>query len=160
MNTIFNIVKDSTGKKYKETSSGTCYHIETNDNLISILESARLTGKRLKVYLGDNKTGKDWKEESDRYIRIGRSTGSIKIPLAISNSRSYAGGALLSHCIVKLVDTSTNVVLYQHPKYKPLKIEIVKSDLPEYSNNLIINGELYSRHKTEAGAQRLKSKLS
>jgi len=160
MKTIFNTIKDSTGKKYKQTESGTCYHIETSDNLISILESARLTGKRLKVYLGDNKTGKDWKEETDRYIKIGRSAGSIKIPLAISSERSTGGGALLSHCIVKLVDTATNVVLYQHPKYKPLKFDIVKSDLPEYSHNLIINGELYSRHKTESGAKRLKSKLS
>lgn len=160
MNTNFNIIKDANGKKYKQTISGTCYNFETNDDLIIILENARLTGKRLKVYLGDNETGKDWKEENDKYIEIGRSCGTIKIPLAIANSKSTGGGALLDHCIIKLVDTSTNIVLYQHAKYKPLKIEIVQSELKGYSHNLIINGELYSRHKSETSAKRLKSKLS
>ena len=160
MKTIFEVKKDSTGKKYKVTKEATFYNIKTPDSLVSILEHSRIAGKRLKVYLGDAKTGRDWGEESEKYIRIGRSTGTAKIPLSISNSRSTGGGALLDYCIVKLIDTQNNVVLYQHPKYKALKIEITKSDLPNYSNNLLINGKIYSRHKTETSAKRLKAKLS
>lgn len=159
MKTIFKIVKDSQKRKYKQTSSGTCYDIKTPDNLVSVLERARENGKRLKVYLGDPKTGRDWHEESDKYIRIGRSTGNFKIPLSIANSRSTGGGALLDSCIIKLIDTQNNVVLYQHPKYKTSKIEIVESDLIEYKFNLLIDGKMYSRHKSEISAKRLKSKL-
>lgn len=159
MKTIFEIKKDSQGKKYKMTTEGTCYSFETPDNLIFILERARINGTRLKVYLGDNKTGRDWGEESDKYCKIGRSTGSIKIPLSISNSRSHGGGGLLDDAVVKLIDTKTKIVLYQHPKYKPLTIDIVASDLPEYSFNTIVNGKLYGRHKTESSAKRLKAKL-
>lgn len=160
MKTQFKVFKTDKGKKYKVTESGTFYNFETPDNLIFILERARMNGTRLKVYLGDNKTGRDWGEESDKYCTIGRSGGSIKIPLAISNSRSHGGGSLLDDCIVKLIDTKTGVILYQHAKYKPLKITIVSSDLPQYSYNLLLNGELYSRHKSEASANRLKAKLS
>ena len=160
METQFKTQKDSTGRKYKVTSEGTFYEFETDDKLINILESCRIRGTRLKVYLGDKKTGRDWNEESDKYIKIGRSTGSIKIPLAISNSRSTGGGALMSSCIVKLIDTSNNSILWQHKKYKTPKIEIVESDMkPEYQFNLNINGKLYSRHRSENSAKRLKSKL-
>jgi hypothetical protein len=159
MKTIFTIITDSKGTQYKQTAGGTYYDIETPDNLVKILENARETRKRLKIYLGDNKTGRDWGEEYGKFCTIGRSCGNIKIPLSIANKRSTGGGALLDSCIVKLVDVKTKIVLYQHPNYKPLNIEIVKSDLTGYTHNLLIDGNLYSRHKSEKKALLLKSKL-
>ena len=48
---------------------------------------------------------------------IGRSTGSIKVPLLIHNRRSVGGPSLLDHCIVRVRESAGGRVLYQHPQY-------------------------------------------
>lgn len=150
--------KNGHSTTYKILDSGTAYHIETPDRVCEILENYRYTGKRLQIYYGDTKTGKDWHEEHGTRGTIGRSTGDIKMPILLANSRSHGGGTILDHCIVKIRGQYGNI-LYQHENYKQPTIEIVPSDLPDYSHNLIINGELYSRHKTERSAKLLMKKL-
>ena len=142
---------------YKLHESGTAYHIETPESVCEALENARVSGRRLKLYFGDAKTGEDWCEELDTTGTIGRSTGSVKIPILLANSR-YGGGAVLDHCIIKIKQAGR--VLYQHPNYQQPKIDIVPSDLPKYSHNLNVNGKTYSRHKTERSAKMLAAKLS
>lgn len=151
-------VKDSKGKEYKQTESGTCYHIDTPEQVINILENALSSHRerRLKFHYGDAKTGRDWNEEHGTTGYIGRSTGSIKIPLLIATSRSSGGGGILDHCILKISDTKTKKVLYVHPLYKKPVVEIIPSDMTEYSYNTIINGELYGRHRTLKDANRVK----
>ena len=145
---------------YKITASGTAYHEETPQEVVNVLERARAAGTRLQFYYGDVKTGRDWHEENDTIGTIGRSGGSVKIPLLIKSSRSHGGGAILDHCIVKIVETRTKKVLYKAANYQAPKIEIVPSDLPGYSHNVNIDGQLYSRHKTERAAKMLAAKLS
>jgi hypothetical protein len=144
--------------KYTEVN-GTFYQKGTPQAVINALENARNNKTRVKIFYGDPETGRDWHEEHDTTGTIGRSTGSIKIPLLISTSRSMGGGAILTKNIVKLRDTNTGRVLYQNEKYKQPSIEIVESDMDGYSHNLIIDGELYSRHKTKRSAELLKSKM-
>lgn len=103
--------------KYKTTESGTAYHIDTDDNIVEILEDLRADNTRVRFHWGDVKTGKDWGDTYDIKGTIGRSTGEIKIPLLIHNSRSMGGGAILDHCIVKITTTKGNRVIYQHPTY-------------------------------------------
>ena len=67
---------------------------------------------------GDTETGQSWRETFDIRGSIGRSTGSIKIPLLIKTSRSLGGGAVLDHCLVKITDANTKKILYIHPNYK------------------------------------------
>jgi len=102
--------------KYKETN-GTSYHKETNETIINVLENARMNRNRLRVFFGDIKTGRSWDEEHETIGYIGRSTGTFKIPLLVHNTRSFGGGGLLDHCIVKIVDTKTKKTLYIHPKF-------------------------------------------
>ena len=102
--------------------NGTAYHEETDPALVTWLETMRAVtqcGKpsRVRVFLGDPKTGRDWGECYGVTGYIGRSMGPIKIPLLVYNSRSYGGGALLDHCIVKLVSIKTKRVLWVHPGY-------------------------------------------
>lgn len=104
------------GQTYKNIG-GTFYHAETRDKVIEILESARIDRERIRVYFGDTQTGKDWGEVNDVTGYVGRSTGPIKIPLLVHNSRSMGGGALLDHCIVKIETTKGKRVLYQHENY-------------------------------------------
>jgi hypothetical protein len=144
--------------KYTEVN-GTFYQKGTPQAVINALESVRNNKTRVKLFYGDPETGRDWHEENDVTGTIGRSTGSIKIPLLISTSRSMGGGAILTKNIVKIRDTKTGKVLYQNEKYKQPNIEIVESDMDGYTNNVMIDGELYSRHKTKRSAEMLKSKM-
>lgn len=144
---------------YQVLDNGTAYHVETPENILNILERARINGTKLKLYFGDVNTGRDWNEEHDTIGTIGRSTGTVKIPLLITSSRSYGGGAILDHCIVKIKNVKTGETLYQQKEYQKPVFNIVPSDLPEYSHNVNINGSLYSRHKTERGAKLLVSKM-
>lgn len=85
---------------YKIMDSGTAYHIDTPERLVTILEQNRVYHNRIKIYYGDVKTGKLWGDVEAGYI--GRSNGSIKVPLCIYSERSHVGGALLDHCIVRI----------------------------------------------------------
>lgn len=103
------------GKTYIE-ASGTYYHYETPESVINILESARFAGNRVRLFYGDTETGRDWNEENDIMGTIGRSTGEIKIPLLIHNSRSMGASGILDHCIVKI--TVNGITRYEHPTYR------------------------------------------
>lgn len=102
-------------KQYKVVN-GISFDARTPDNVCNIL--ARHCGgrnQRVRIFLGDTKTGKDWCEVYDTIGYIGRSTGTIKIPLMIPRVDSCGGGAILDYCIVKItIDKQT---VYQHPNY-------------------------------------------
>jgi len=102
--------------------NGTTYHDETPIEIANILETARLSrvngnGYRLRFHWGDTETGRDWGDTYHVEGYVGRSGGTSKIPLLIWNSRSYGGGAILDHCIVKIVTARGKRILYQHPTY-------------------------------------------
>ena len=108
--------------RYKITE-GTAYHEETPDEVVRILENARQSGRdiRLRFCYGDTKTGRDWGETYDTTGYIGRSTGSIKIPILIKKINSFGGPGLLDHCIVRIErknrgDRNYREV-YRHPRY-------------------------------------------
>ena len=148
-------VIDSHGIKYQRLDNDTCYHAETDREVINVLEWARGTRTRIHIHYGDIATGKDWNEEHDIEGYIGRSTGSIKIPLLVYNDRSYGGGGLLDHCIVKISEARGGYVLYRHPKHKDPEVTITESDLPEYSHSVYLDGELYARCNSLKEAQRI-----
>lgn len=115
-------VREFHGKAYKtagDPSRGslwlTWYHVDTPDRLIELLEYYRNSGDRVRLFYGDTATGRDWGEEYDTMGYIRRSSGKIKIPILLHNSRSRYGGAILDHCIVKL--TVGGRVTYCHPDY-------------------------------------------
>ena len=96
--------------------NGTYFDNRTNDKVCSIL--ANYVGcryQRVRVFYGNTESGKDWCECYDVIGYIGRSCGSIKIPLLIPTKNSLGGGGILDHCIVKI--TIDKRVVYEHPKY-------------------------------------------
>lgn len=99
----------------------TYYHIETADEVIRAIENARLSNARVRVHYGETsgkEVGRDWNDIYDVTGRIGRSTGPVKIPILIYNSRSISGGAILTHCIVKITQSNgKKKALYQHANY-------------------------------------------
>ena len=150
---------ESNGIKYKEIG-GTFFHEQTPISVCNILnEYMHNREKELKLYFGDAETGRDWKEEYDTVGSVGRSTGSIKMPLLIAKKNSSGGGVILDHCIVKIKDWDTGKVLYQHPKYVAPKVEIVPSTTEGYAYETMVDGELHGRHKTLQGATLTKNKI-
>jgi hypothetical protein len=119
----------TTHEKYRFVN-GTAYHRETPDAVIQWLETSRQRGQRIRIFYGDVETGRDWMEEYDTIGRVGRSTGDIKIPLLIQNSRSYGGGAILDHCIVRITVDKKDV--YRHPNYWQPTLEVRESSIDGY----------------------------
>ena len=145
-------------QKYKVVN-GTSYHEETPQEVINCLEHARANDIRLRIYLGDTATGKCWNDEHDIFGYINRSTGTIKIPLFIANSRSLGGGGLLDHCILKIKESKGKRIFYTHPLFKQSTFEIKASTETGYTHALYIDGELYSHHKSLKSAEQLKRRL-
>jgi hypothetical protein len=116
-------------KEYK-TENGTSYDVRTPDEVVAILENARQNRTRLHVSLGDSESGRDWIEENTVHGVIGRSTGSIKIPLLIYNRRSLGGPGLLDHCIVRIRESLGGRVLWSHPRYHHGRLEIRQKTEP------------------------------
>lgn len=100
--------------------NNTCYATTTPDKVIEVLETARQNRTRVIVDYGTD-DGQSWGEVNDITGYVGRSTGTAKIPLLVHNTRSMGGGAILDHCIVKIMTSKGKKVLYQHPKYSPFK---------------------------------------
>lgn len=94
---------------------GTTYKDATSQRVIQILETARRTRARICIRYGDVDTGRDW---GDRRMcgTVGRSMGSIAIPLLIPTSRSSGGEGIFDDAIVKITQVG-GLDLYTHPRY-------------------------------------------
>jgi hypothetical protein len=99
-------------KEYKVVN-GTHYHINTPDNLIEILERCRANSTRLLFDFGNTETKVSWGEIYGISGRIGRSTGTQKIPLLIHSARSTGGSAFPNDCILSVRESKTKKLLYQ-----------------------------------------------
>jgi hypothetical protein len=144
----------------------TTYSDKTDPEVIRVLENARLSGERIRWHYGDTQTGRDWLEEYEIEGRIGRSTGTSKIPLCISNSGSIGGGGLLDHCIVKITARRgrRRVTLYQHPKYQRPCFTIQPTAIPSLPFGVYrqVDLEVYENQanfKTRAAATRYITKM-
>ena len=88
-------------KKYIEMN-GTSYDEQTDPAVIKVLEAARINRTRIKIDFGNVETYVSWQESFGIIGYVGRSTGSIKIPILVHNKRSLGGGAILTACILSI----------------------------------------------------------
>ena len=151
-------------KNYTETN-GIFFPEETTMGVREAITNAYLNRRKVKIYCGDTKTGRCWNEEHDTIGTIGRSSGPTKVSLLIATSRSMGGGEIMTDCIVRVRDFRSGVDLYRAPNYVQSTFEIIAlSEHPEYAHEdythaVKINGEFYSRHKTERAAKMLVTKM-
>lgn len=143
-----------------DQSSGVWFTKGTPEAVKRALVSLRIHQRRARVFLGDATTGKDWNEENDVTGYIGTSGGEKPIMLLVNNRRSMGGGALLTHCIVKIINIATGETVYQHPTYHTALFAAAEgSDMPEYAAEVwkIDDGNrtLYARCKSYESAYRL-----
>lgn len=155
-------------KTYKIVN-GTSYDQRTPDEVIRVLENARLNRTRLHVSLGETEgpqAGKDWLEESFVTGFIGRSTGTIKIPLIVHNRRSLGGPGLLDHCVIRVRTAAGGRVLWQHPRYHHGLVQIrnkaepvVLPDGRTLHVDVLRDGQVQAAFEGIAGARRFLRKL-
>jgi len=131
-------------------------HPGTNDAVASTLNNLLATESRVRLWYGDQDTGRAWMEEYDVLGRIGRSTGQHKVPLLIYSSRSTGGPAILDSCIVR-IDRTDGVTLYKHPQFHTGLAYSLPQFRP-YDSHPWFVCDLWDKEqagfKTEAGAQR------
>jgi len=98
-------------KKYKKVNE-TYYHIETSDKTIDFLEKVRQSKERIVLDYGNAETMESWGECYDITGTVGRSTGTIKVPLLIHNTRPMGGGAILDHCIIRAYSSKGKKLIF------------------------------------------------
>lgn len=90
---------------------------KVNDSLMNILLNSCDYHFRIRIWYGDTETGRSWNEEYDTMGRIGRSTGNIKIPILVKNSRSWGGEAVLVGAIIRIDDIEDKRTLWKVPNF-------------------------------------------
>lgn len=103
--------------KYKVVS-GTSYDSDTPDAVIEVLERVRASGDRITIVYGDTETGEPWEDRPESGY-VGRSGGSLKIPILLYDRRSIGGMAVSDSRILEIrhSNTKNGGVLYKHPKF-------------------------------------------
>jgi hypothetical protein len=142
-----------TEKDYKVVN-GTYYDPRTPDALIKVLEQARTNEKRILLTYGDPETGISWGETEDIRGKIGRSNGTIKVPLLIEKGQ-HGGGSILDHAIIQVRSEDGKTQLWTADNFKTPVVTVVPSDMPEYRHNVILNDILIARCKTTTEAAKL-----
>jgi len=90
---------------YRVSPGGTHFRLETPDAVVEVLERARINRFRIAVvYQGDS---------VPEYGRVGRSMGSIKIPILLHNTRSTGGSGICTTIIREIRTTDGERVLYR-----------------------------------------------
>jgi hypothetical protein len=130
----------------------THYDEKTPAAVREIIEREIHSGRRLRVFYGDQNTGRDWCEEWMNQGYIGRSTGTQPIPLLVNNSRSTGGPGLLDSSIVKI--THQGRVMWQHPSYNHPKHTTGAPVSAGYVSAVYRDGELCAQFKKAGQAER------
>lgn len=102
----------------------------TDAKAARVLESCRTRARKVRLILGDTRTGEPWLEEHDVVGRIGRSIGTLKIPLLITPGE-HGGCAILCACLLAIVDWQSGDFLYRHAAYLEADLSIKPSSNAE-----------------------------
>lgn len=106
--------------------SATWYDARTPAGVQVALEAALRSNDRMRIFNGDSVTGRDWMEEYDTIGRVGRSCGAMKVPLLVPKGED-GGSALLTDCIVRIVNVTKGIEVYRHSLYHIPKMELVEA---------------------------------
>lgn len=99
----------------------------TDPKVARVLERCRNAGNKVRLIQGDTATGRAWLDEHDVVGKIGRSTGTLKVPLLIEPGES-GGSAILTACLLGIVDWENGEFLFRHPAYRAPSLTIRRGD--------------------------------
>ena len=105
----------------------------TDPKAARALENSRRDGRKVRLVLGDTASGRCWLDEHDVVGRIGRSTGTLKVPLLVEPGED-GGTAISTSCLLRLIAWDSGRDLYRHPAYQVPGLAIQRApertDLP------------------------------
>ncbi|MYM92780.1 hypothetical protein [Duganella vulcania] len=116
---------------------GTWFNFNTAASVRKVLEECREEGTTVRVFYGDTTTGRSWLDEHDVVGRIGRSAGSLQIPLLVPEGE-YGGCGILDASIIRIVDVGTGMDLYRHKQFHLPAMELKLDEHKEYPHALHI----------------------
>ena len=92
-------------------------------------------GTIVRIFLGDQVTGRDWCEENDVVGYVGRTSGTMKVPILLeplilhkSLCAAQCGDAIPTNCILRIIDVVAGAELYRAAHYQLPTFEIVRDD--------------------------------
>lgn len=137
----------------RSVGSTTYFDPGTDAKAARVLETSRIRERKVRLILGDTSTGEPWLEEHDVIGRIGRSTGSLKVPLLIEPGE-HGGCAILCACLLAIVDWESGDFLYRHAAYREADLSIKPSGDPDPSWNVLRREEVVASFRDigKAGA--------
>lgn len=130
----------------------TWFDATTPAKVRSVLETYRRSRSPLRLFFGDSETGKDWLSESDTFGRIGRSAGTMCTPLLVLPGEC-GGGAILTNCIVRIVNPLTGAELYRHPTYFQPEMRLVDAPTYDKVDGFTTNVEVFSESAWDVHAR-------
>lgn len=124
----------------------------TAPEVIRLLEQYRRSRHPVRIFLGDSETGRDWMEENDVVGTIGRSSGSMKVPLLVPQGED-GGGAILTACVLRIIDATTLKQVYAHSKYQPPALAVhPDTSVKKYTFRVDRDDEVQARFRTREQA--------
>lgn len=108
-------------------TSQTYFDPGTDSKAARVLEQCRNAGTKVRLIQGDTSTGRAWLDEHDVVGRIGRSMGTLKVPLLIEQGE-HGGCAILTACLLVIVDWDSGKFLFRHPAYRTPDLSILCGD--------------------------------
>jgi hypothetical protein len=133
-------------KEYAESplSEKTWFDPNTPSPVRKALEHCRGRKLPVRIWLGDQKTGRSWLEEHDVCGHIGRSTGPMKVPLLVPEGED-GGGAILTNHVVRIDCTGTGKTLWKHKNFH-LPLMTIKYRPASKDAVVRVDGDDWSRH--------------
>ena len=116
----------------------------TPDQVKRVLVGAMNNRQRVRLFLGDPDTGRDWCEEMETMGYIGVSSGRLKVPILLPTKRSRFGPQISTDRVLKIKIEGR--IVYQSPRYQVPELEV-------RGREVLRDGQVIARHKSESKAQ-------
>lgn len=127
-------------------ASRTYFDPGTDPKVAATLERCRRNGAKVRLILGDTSTGESWLDEYDVVGQIGRSTGLLKVPLIVEPGEA-GGTAILTACVLAIVDWDTGRFLYRHPSFREPELSMERSTRAGYAWDVLRDAEVVARFR-------------
>jgi hypothetical protein len=135
------------GKPFKALD-GTYYDPDTPDQVVKILEAARRSALRLRLFYGDPATGKAEPQKLDVLGTISRTNAPYRRAKLVANATAAGGGdggVIPTASIVAIKGVQGHTWIYRHPGFSVGEITVGKSDFATTEAAVYVDGRVHTR---------------
>jgi hypothetical protein len=125
------------------------YSVHTPQVVRDALTAAASSSSRVRVWYGDQATGRSWMDEFDM---VGEMYWTRRG--ALWRQPCLNGMAVLDDCVIRLVATRTRELLYTHPKFHVPEMTLAESTCPDLPHGIFVNGANHANFKTARARER------